>query len=195
MILVEAEQKRAPDWLKEPYPLSGEIKVYKKPPESLHYRPTPTVNLNLGQIYVGNSGLIVEVEQTFCGDFVWRQHYSPDNESSAIPGQQIKYSAIYVFALNQLLCWWQDLGNFEDEFPPRVNFLFGETNGRMNTFREKLLGEEVYLSRPVDGFYGLYQYQLFLDQLSNNPQALLKVKKISRWCKRQGYKMVKPPPF
>ena len=140
-------------------------------------------------IFIGNTGLQIDVHSVDGRPTIWEQHFTPENEVTAPSDTRLKYSEIYAHALYTFTEWWRNSDNFDSTKLPRQRFLYGfATNPEIINFRKKLLGDDVYNELTPNQIPEL-NYSIDLEKLSKDENLMSKLKKLSERCKKQNYKM------
>lgn len=159
-------------------PLNAEIHI--SPPEG---EGLPSM------IFVGNTGLRINVHSTEGRPTIWEQHFTPENEVAVSSDTRLKYSETYAHALYNFIEWWRNSDNFDFTKLPRQRFLYGfATNSEIINFRKKLLGDDIYKELTPDQTLEL-NYSIDLEKLARDEELMSKLKKLSERCKKQNYKM------
>jgi hypothetical protein len=140
-------------------------------------------------IFVGNTGLRIDVHSAGGRPGIWEQQFTPENEIAVSSDTRLKYSEIYAHALYNFIEWWKNSDNFDFTKLPRQRFLYGlASNSEIINFRKKLLGGDVYKELTPSQAPEL-NYSIDLEKLSRDEKLISKLKKMSDRCKKQNYKM------
>lgn len=116
------------------------------------------------------------------GRWIWKQQFQPfgtPEEDFSDPKVLVANSGQYAYGLLSVLRFWENFENESHSFP-RVDEITGKTNERMDRFRKKLLGDNVYKSEEsITG--GEFYYTLDLRRLSEDDG---RVERLERLAKR-----------